>query len=80
MDKKAISPLMSTLLLVVFAILLGSLVMSWGKGYMTSIGEKPADNAVSETCNPADQLQIRFINGEITEQQYADMKAKISKT
>jgi len=32
MNKKAISPIISSLLLIVFAIALGIVVMSWGKG------------------------------------------------
>ena len=34
MNKKGLSPLMATLLLVIFAIALGSVVMSWGKEYV----------------------------------------------
>jgi len=39
MNKKAISPLIATILLLAFAIALGSAVMAWGKGLI----EKSAD-------------------------------------
>lgn len=39
MDKKGISPLISTVILIVFSIGLGVIVMSWGKGYIEERAE-----------------------------------------
>ena len=81
MNKKGISPLASTILLVVFAVLLGTVVMSWGRGYVEGISEKAPVEKVNVTgCAPLEILQIKFINGEITEKQYAEMKAKLTES
>lgn len=39
MNKKGISPLIATLILIAFSIGLGAIVMSWGKGYVEARAE-----------------------------------------
>jgi len=47
MNKRAISPLVATILLLAFAIALGSVVMAWGKGLIEKAGtaEQPGQDA-----------------------------------
>ena len=46
MNNRAISPLVATILLLAFAIALGSVVMAWGKGLIEKAGtaEQPAQD------------------------------------
>lgn len=39
MDKRGISPLLSTLVLIAISIGLGAVVMSWGRGYIEERAE-----------------------------------------
>ncbi|MBI4149374.1 hypothetical protein HY491_02920 [Candidatus Woesearchaeota archaeon] len=47
MNNRAISPLVATILLLAFAIALGSVVMAWGKGLIEKAGtaEQPSQDA-----------------------------------
>ncbi|MFC1728027.1 archaellin/type IV pilin N-terminal domain-containing protein [Nanoarchaeota archaeon] len=75
MNKKALSPLVATLLLVVFAIALGSVVMSWGKAYVeqaTTAPEVTVDDI--EETSVFEELDERFKKGEITQPQYEELK------
>ncbi len=38
-NKKAVSPMVATILLIAFAIALGAVVMNWGKGYIEEKAE-----------------------------------------
>ncbi len=52
MDKKAISPLLSTLILIALSIGLGAVVMSWGRGYIEERAEFVGQaKAVPIGCN-----------------------------
>lgn len=74
MDKKGISPLTSTILLLVLSILIGVVVMNWGRAY---IEQSTATNEVVSPQQPAlfDDLNTRLNNGEITKEQYDKIKA-----
>ena len=39
MNKKALSPLMATIILVLFALVIGTITMNLGKDYVNDIGE-----------------------------------------
>jgi uncharacterized membrane protein len=77
MEKKGMSPLMSTILLLVISILIGIAVMTWGRSYV----EQAAVNVAS--ANPVQKeipvtvlqdLQGRLDRGEITQEQYSKIK------
>ena len=51
MNKKAISPLIATILLIAFAIALGLVVMNWGKSYIEEKAEFTAGPSDSSACN-----------------------------
>lgn len=80
-NKKAISPLISTLLLVVFAIALGSVVMTWGRAYVESAVEI-SDVTVEDVEKKSifEELDERFAKGEITQEQYDDLKRVLLET
>lgn len=81
MNKKALSPLVATLLLVIFAIALGSVVMSWGKEYVeqaTAVQEVTVDT-IGET-SVFEELDSRFQKGEITKAQYEELKKVLHST
>jgi len=42
-SKKGLSPLIATILLIAFAIALGAVVMSWGRGYVSEEGQAPQE-------------------------------------
>ena len=47
-SKKAISPLVATILLLAFAVALGSVVMSWGKGLIEKASQDKQEITVEE--------------------------------
>ncbi len=71
-SKGGISPIVATVLLVAFAVALGAVVMSWARG----IEAEPItdfEGCIIEGPLPADpliQLQIRYIRGEISKDEY----------
>lgn len=75
MNKKAVSPLIATLLLVIFSIALGSVVMSWGKQYVESAAT-PKETTVKDVQKTSifEELDQRYAKGEITKEQYLDLK------
>ena len=88
MNKKAISPLIATILLVVFALVLGAITMSWGKGYVERVGEEEQPSAI-EALNgafiisirsvdtPLKELQIKYITGQLTEEEYLEKEREL---
>jgi len=77
--KKAISPLIATFLLILFAISLGTVVMSIGQSYLT---EQPLQDEDIVCYNknvgdPLKQLQIRYLNNEITKEEYLNLEKEI---
>lgn len=47
-NKKGISPLIATVLLIAFAVALGAVVMSWGRGYVEDTAEQAESQAGSK--------------------------------
>jgi len=76
MNKEGLSPLVATLLLVVFALVIGTVAMSWGRSYTASIVEEPTveQPIVIEpqdvAVDPLKALQIEYIQGKITKDEY----------
>jgi flagellin-like protein len=75
MNRRAISPLIATVFLIAFAVALGAVIMSLGKTYVESIPASAAGAKVCDSTTVTDSLkllQIQYINGDITKEQYAD--------
>lgn len=75
LKKKALSPLVATILLVVFALIIGTATMSWGKNYEAPTKLEPAAKAtisinVDSLNNPLKKLQMEYITGQITLEDY----------
>lgn len=70
MNKKAVSPLIATVLLIAFAVALGAVVMSWGRSYVTEaqssanqIGSMVGCSGISAVVSTVDnQLKLCINN------------------
>ncbi len=63
-SKKGVSPLISTVLLIAFAVALGAIVMNWGSTYVkgqTAISEKSSDEDIA--CSRDVSLEIVKVDG-----------------
>jgi len=74
-SKKALSPLMATVLLVAFALIIGTATMSWGKNYVEQIPEKDTYESsivinMNQVDNPLKELQIKYITGKLNLDEY----------
>ena len=80
MNKRAVSPLVATGLLIVFAIVIGVIVMNLSKSYVEQIADE--EEVIEETevggCNPLQILQISYADGEISEQEYNQRKTTLT--
>ena len=65
MRKKGLSPLISSVLLISFAIVLGILVMSWGKAEQDKIEVGVCDKAGIEVVSINDELQACYTSDKI---------------
>ena len=83
MNRKAISPLIATILLVVFALVIGTITMNWGRAYVENIEEpkedaKPLESAIiisiKDINTPLKELQIDHITGKLTEEEYLEQE------
>jgi len=83
MNKEGMSPLIATILLVVFALIIGTATMNWGKSYVEKINTQDVNlNKNEETFKssivldinsidtPLKELQIKHITGKISQEQY----------
>jgi flagellin-like protein len=68
--KRGISPLVATILLVAFAVALGSVVMSWAQGIEEDVAAKGSCNFQCTFDEPLQQLMVRYLNGEVNKQQF----------
>jgi FlaG/FlaF family flagellin (archaellin) len=59
MNKKGITPLIATFLLIGFAVALGAIVMSWGTGYVV------ADENTADTDDSCDSVSISLADGQV---------------
>jgi len=71
-NKKGLSPLVATILLVLFALILGTITMNWGKAYVEKLPEKPT--ASIEEGEPLQIVEIRYAKGEITKEEFTEIK------
>ena len=80
-NKRALSPLVATVLLVVFALVIGTITMNWGRTYVESIKEEPEISvggvfesavviSIKDIDNPLKELQLEYITGKITKEEY----------
>ena len=83
MNRKALSPLIATILLVVFALVIGTVTMNWGRAYVENIEEpkedaRPMESAViisiKDINTPLKELQIDHITGKLTEEEYLEQE------
>ncbi len=87
MNKKALSPLIATLLLVIFAIVVGAVTMSWGKNYVEDIKTKePVEKlesaimiSIKDVDTPLKELQIKYITNQISEEEYLQKEKELIK-
>lgn len=78
MNKKGLSPLVATVLLVVFALIIGTITMSWGKSYVEGMAEETEEGALKDTITispdnvdtPLKKLQLDHITGKISKEEY----------
>jgi len=81
--KKGLSPLIATVLLLVFALVLGAITMNLGKSYVgSSIKEKDIFASAivinpKEVTEPLQKLQIRYITGDISKEEYLQMEKEL---
>ncbi len=77
MNKKAVSPLAATFVLLVCAIVLGAIVMNIGRNYVEGISDVN-EPSIDELNDPLQILKIRYSKGDITQKEYDTMKQVIS--
>lgn len=73
-SKKAISPLVATIILLAFAVALGSVVMSWGKGLIEKAAAPEKPEIIEESC---DIIQKCFDGRCITQSEYDQVNSLI---
>lgn len=90
MNKKSMTPIMATLLLVVFALIIGTATMNWGKEYVEKINNMESNNPINDpdfgiclggNINLDTQLKIlqsKHICGMISEDEYYREEKKIA--
>src|SRR3989338_5811436 len=63
-SKKAVSPLIATVLLMAFAVALGAIVMTWGKTYVTDTTEDVGTRTLqTRTCALDVNIALMNIGG-----------------
>ena len=86
MNKKALSPLVATVLLVAFSLVIGTITMNWGKSYIDTAEaaaetEKLQTGAVVINIEDIDsdlkRLQLQFISGKLTQEEYLQKEKEI---
>lgn len=77
MNKEGVTPLVATALLILLAIAVGTAAMSWEGSKNIVSEEKPSEQTL---CNPINSLKIKYVNGEITEEEYSRMKQVIGES
>ena len=78
LNKKALSPLIATILLVVFALIVGTATMNWGKSYVEEVPEQNVESSfgtsivisIDSLDNPLKKLQIMYIADKLTLEEY----------
>jgi hypothetical protein len=76
MAKVELTPLSATIMLLLLAIAVGTMIMSWG-GFEVEEHNGEAEVSGESFCDPANALKIKYINKEITLEEYEMMKSVI---
>ena len=82
MNKKALTPLMATILLLVFALVIGTITMNWGKNYVDTLAEDSIDSK-ELTISHIDEGIVKnvmrdYLDGKITKQEYDEKVKELS--
>lgn len=88
MNKKALSPLAATAILVILSILIGTATMSFGKKYVekTTVEKEetmaPYQSAIVINIDDVlgddlKELQIRYITGKISKEEYLEREKEL---
>jgi len=82
MNRKGLTPLMATIMLLAFALVIGTITMNWGKGYVERLTEEqavgPSESIVinpNALNDPLKVLMVNYIEGKITKEEY-DQKVR----
>lgn len=90
MNKKALSPMAATSLLVIFALVLGTITMSFGRNYVDKINVKTETFKVKEIGptgtsitvineqDPLAQLQVQYLTGKISKEEYLQRQKQLT--
>lgn len=90
MNKRALSPMAATTLLVIFALILGTITMGFGRNYVDNINVKterlkvkeigPEGTTISpvDTEDPLAQLQIQYLQGKISKEEYLERQKELT--
>jgi len=73
MNKRGLSPLASTAILLVISIVIGVVVMTWGRSYVEKLAVEEPVPEIDESIFA--DLDERLRKGEITKDQYDRIKA-----
>ena len=88
--KKGLSPMAATSLLVIFALILGTITMGFGRDYVDKINVKTERLKVKEISpegtsisvvnqqDPLAQLQVQYLTGKISKEEYLRREKEIS--
>jgi uncharacterized membrane protein len=76
MVNLALTPISATVLFILLAVAVGTLAVSWG-GLEIKDHVETAKITDQSFCSPADALKLKFINKDITQEEYENMKATI---
>jgi flagellin-like protein len=64
-SRKGISPLIATVLLIAFAVALGAVVMSWGRGYIENTATFAEEKSAAEMrCTMDVELDFAIVNNQ----------------
>lgn len=77
MPRIEMTPLTITIFILLFAVAVGTLVMNWSGLEISDEGASVEQTAQPSTCDPISALKIRYVNDEITDEQYMTMKQKL---
>jgi len=66
-NKKGVSPLIATVLLIAFAVALGAIVMNWGRTYIDETQDFAKESSEGlVTCSSAVSLKIEILKARVT--------------
>jgi uncharacterized membrane protein len=76
MLRLVLTPISATVLFILLAVSIGTMAVGWGG---LEVGEHTGEAKISDSsfCNPADALKMKYINHEISQEEYENMKTAI---